>query len=400
MVHPQHSEHAHSSQFETLTKDLALYIHWPFCLAKCPYCDFNSHVRDRIDQARFANALRRELATEAARLGRRRLTSVFFGGGTPSLMDPSTVGALLDDAARWFDPAETIEITLEANPTSIEARRLADYRSAGVNRISIGIQSLDDSALRALGRQHSAGEAVAALSLARRLFGRVSFDLIYARPNQDLASWRKELRAALAIADDHLSLYQLTIEPATQFEALFRQGKIVLPDEDTAAALYDATGEECARAGLQAYEISNYARPGQESRHNLSYWRYLDYTGIGPGAHGRITADGVLRATRRHRAPEPWAERVERDGHGLTADDAIPVEERAREALLMGLRLTEGIDITRFAARTGLTIAQSVDSGVLEQCIQEGYIQHTHDRLIATRQGRIRLDALLAALVT
>ena len=400
MVHPQHSEHAHSSQFETLTKDLALYIHWPFCLAKCPYCDFNSHVRDRIDQARFANALRRELATEAARLGRRRLTSVFFGGGTPSLMDPSTVGALLDDAARWFDPAETIEITLEANPTSIEARRLADYRSAGVNRISIGIQSLDDSALRALGRQHSAGEAVAALSLARRLFGRVSFDLIYARPNQDLASWRKELRAALAIADDHLSLYQLTIEPATQFEALFRQGKIVLPDEDTAAALYDATGDECARAGLRAYEISNYARPGQESRHNLTYWRYLDYTGIGPGAHGRITADGVLRATRRHRAPEPWAERVERDGHGLTADDAIPVEERAREALLMGLRLTEGIDITRFAARTGLTIAQSVDSGVLEQCIQEGYIQHTHDRLIATRQGRIRLDALLAALVT
>ena len=400
MVHPQRSEHAYSRQFETLTEDLALYVHWPFCLAKCPYCDFNSHVRDRIDQTRFANALRRELATEAARLGRRRLTSVFFGGGTPSLMDPSTVGALLDDAARWFDPAETIEITLEANPTSIEAQRLADYRSAGVNRISIGIQSLDDSALRALGRQHSAGEAVAALSLARRLFNRVSFDLIYARPNQDLASWRKELRAALAIADDHLSLYQLTIEPATQFEVLFRQGRIVLPDEDTAAALYDATREECARAGLLAYEISNYARPGQESRHNLTYWRYLDYTGIGPGAHGRITADGALRATRRHRAPEPWAERVEQDGHGLTADDAIPAEERAREALLMGLRLTEGIDIARFAARTRRTIAQSVDPGILEQCIQEGYIQHTDDRLIATRQGRIRLDALLAALVT
>ena len=400
MVDPQRSEHAHSGQFETLTEDLALYIHWPFCLAKCPYCDFNSHVRDRIDQSRFANALRRELATEAARLGRRRLTSVFFGGGTPSLMDPSTVGTLLDDAARWFDPVETIEITLEANPTSIEAGRLADYRSAGVNRISIGIQSLDDSALRALGRQHSAGEAVAALSLARRLFDRVSFDLIYARPNQDLTSWRKELRAALAIADDHLSLYQLTIEPATQFDALFRQGKIVLPDEDTAAALYDATGEECARAGLRAYEISNYARPGQESRHNLTYWRYLDYTGIGPGAHGRITVDGGLRATRRHRAPEPWAERVERDGHGLTADDAIPTEERAREALLMSLRLTEGIDIARFTARTGRTIAQSVDSEILEQCIQEGYIQHTDDRLIATRQGRIRLDALLAALVT
>ncbi|HBK09029.1 MAG TPA: coproporphyrinogen III oxidase [Acetobacteraceae bacterium] len=382
-----------------MTEDLALYIHWPFCLAKCPYCDFNSHVRDRIDQTRFANALRRELATEAARLGRRRLTSVFFGGGTPSLMDPSTVGALLDDAARWFDPADAIEVTLEANPTSIEAGRLSDYRSAGVNRVSIGIQSLDETALRALGRQHSAQEAVAALALARRLFNRVSFDLIYARPNQDLASWRAELRAALAIAADHLSLYQLTIEPATQFEALFRQGRIVLPDEDTAAALYDATGEECARVGLEAYEISNYARPGEESRHNLTYWRYLDYTGIGPGAHGRITADGALRATRRHRAPEPWAERVERDGHGLTADDAIPADERAREALLMGLRLTEGIDVARFCERTGRTIAQSVDAGVLRQCIQEGYIQQTEERLIATREGRIRLDALLAALV-
>jgi oxygen-independent coproporphyrinogen-3 oxidase len=382
-----------------LTDDLALYIHWPFCLAKCPYCDFNSHVRDRIDQARFASALRRELATEAARLGRRRLTSVFFGGGTPSLMDPSTVGGLLDDAARWFDPADDIEITLEANPTSIEAARMADYRAAGVNRISIGIQSLDEAALRTLGRQHSASEAVAALALARRLFDRVSFDLIYARPGQNLASWQAELRAALAIAADHLSLYQLTIEPATQFEALFRQGKIKLPDEDTAAALYDATGEECARAGLEAYEISNYARPGQESRHNLTYWRYLDYTGIGPGAHGRITAGGLLRATRRHRAPEPWAERVERAGHGLTSDDAIPAEERAREALLMGLRLTEGIDGARFAERTGRTIAQSVDATVLGQCIDEGYIQQTASRLIATREGRIRLDALLAALV-
>ncbi len=221
---------------------LALYIHWPFCLSKCPYCDFNSHVRDRIDQDRFARALRRELATEAARLGRRRLTSVFFGGGTPSLMDPATVGAILDDAARHFAAAADLEITLEANPTSIEAGRLADYRAAGVNRVSIGIQSLDETALRTLGRQHSAAEAVAALALARRLFPRVSFDLIYARPGQDLPSWRAELRAALAIAADHLSLYQLTIEPATPFAALHRQGRIVLPDDDTAAALYDATG--------------------------------------------------------------------------------------------------------------------------------------------------------------
>ncbi len=382
-----------------MTADLALYLHWPFCLAKCPYCDFNSHVRGRIDQTRFAQALRRELATEAVRLGRRRLTSVFFGGGTPSLMDPSTVAALLDDAVRWFDPAANLEITLEANPTSIEAERLADYRAAGVNRVSIGIQSLDETALRALGRQHSVTDAIAALALARRLFPRVSFDLIYARPGQDLASWRTELRTALEIAADHLSLYQLTIEPATQFEALFRQGKIVLPDEDTAAALYDLTGDECARAGLSAYEISNYARPGDESRHNLAYWRYLDYAGIGPGAHGRVTVGGLLHATRRHRAPEVWADRVERAGDGLTSDEPVPIKERAREALLMGLRLAEGIDLARFAARTGRAVADLVDSGVLSQCMAAGYLIETPERLSATREGRIRLDLLLAALV-
>jgi putative oxygen-independent coproporphyrinogen III oxidase len=382
-----------------LTADLALYLHWPFCLAKCPYCDFNSHVRGRIDQPRFSQALRRELATEAARLGRRRLTSVFFGGGTPSLMDPSTVAALVDDAARWFDPAADLEITLEANPTSIEAGRLADYRAAGVNRVSIGIQSLDETALRALGRQHSVADAIAALALARRLFPRVSFDLIYARPGQDLDGWRKELRTALGIAADHLSLYQLTIEPATQFEALFRQGKIVLPDEDTAAALYDMTGDECARAGLWAYEISNYARPGEESRHNLAYWRYLDYAGIGPGAHGRVTIGGSLHATRRHRAPEVWADRVKRAGDGLTSDEPVPSEERAREALLMGLRLAEGIDLARFAARTGRRAVDSVDGSVLSQCIAAGYLIETPERLLATREGRIRLDSLLAALV-
>ncbi len=382
-----------------MTADLALYLHWPFCLAKCPYCDFNSHVRGRIDQPRFAQALRRELATEAARLGRRRLTSVFFGGGTPSLMDPSTVAALVDDAARWFDPAADLEITLEANPTSIEAGRLADYRAAGVNRVSIGIQSLDETALRALGRQHSVAEAIAALALARRLFPRVSFDLIYARPGQDLDGWRKELRTALGIAADHLSLYQLTIEPATQFEALFRQGKIVLPDEDTAAALYDMTGDECARAGLWAYEISNYARPGEESRHNLAYWRYLDYAGVGPGAHGRVTIGGSLHATRRHRAPEVWADRVEGAGDGLTSDEPVRSEERAREALLMGLRLSEGIDLARFVARTGRAAADSVDGSVLSQCIAAGYLIETPERLLATREGRIRLDSLLAALV-
>jgi oxygen-independent coproporphyrinogen-3 oxidase len=269
-----------------------------------------------------------------------------------------------------------------------------------VNRVSVGIQSLDDGALRTLGRQHSAVEAVAALSLARRLFTRVSFDLIYARPGQDLPSWRAELRAALAIADDHLSLYQLTIEPATQFEALHRQGRIVLPDADTAAALYEATAEECARAGLLAYEISNYARPGQESRHNLAYWRYLDYAGIGPGAHGRVTVDGSLYATRRHRAPEMWADRVERTGDGRTANEPVPSAERAQEALLMGLRLAEGVDLARFTARTGRVLRDAVDMAVLGQCIDAGYLVLTPAKLAATPAGRIRLDSLLGALVT
>jgi putative oxygen-independent coproporphyrinogen III oxidase len=314
-------------------------------------------------------------------------------------MEPRAVAALLNDAARWFDPAGNMEITLEANPTSIEVGRLADYRSAGVNRISVGIQSLDDAALQALGRQHSAAEAAAALVLARRLFPRVSFDLIYARPGQDVSGWRRELRTAFDIAADHLSLYQLTIEPATKYEALHRQGKIVLPDTETAATLYNATWEECERAGLAGYEISNYARPGEESRHNLTYWRYLDYSGIGPGAHGRVTIDGTLRATRRHRAPEIWAERVERTGNGLASDEPVAVAERAREALLMGLRLTEGIDRARFQSRTDRIIEDCVNGDVLRQCIQADYLIKTSERLAATRQGRMRLDTLLAELV-
>jgi putative oxygen-independent coproporphyrinogen III oxidase len=378
---------------------LALYVHWPFCLAKCPYCDFNSHVRDSIDQDRFAAALRQELATEAERLGRRKLTSVFFGGGTPSLMRPDTVAALLDDARHFFDPAADIEITLEANPTSVEAGRLAAFRAAGVNRISVGIQSLDADSLRGLGREHSVAEAIAALTLARDLFPRVSYDLIYARPGQTLSAWQAELRAALAIAADHLSLYQLTIEPGTKFEALHRRGQILLPDDELAADLYRMTEAECARAGLLAYEVSNYAVPGGESRHNLAYWRYLDYAGIGPGAHGRTTIRGALHATRRHRAPEVWAQRVERFGHGLTTDEPVPDGEKSKEALLMGLRLAEGIDLESFRARTGRSLEQSVDAMILAAAIDEGYIEHSAARLIATREGRLRLDALLSALV-
>ena len=382
-----------------LTESLALYVHWPFCLAKCPYCDFNSHVRAQIDQDRFAAALRRELAFEADRLGRRRVTSVFFGGGTPSLMQPATVAALLDDLAARFELAPDIEITLEANPTSVESARLRDLRTAGVNRVSIGIQSLDPASLAMLGRQHSVDEATNALHLARELFPRVSFDLIYARPGQTLAAWQGELRAALAIVADHLSLYQLTIEPGTQFEARHRTGALILPDPDDAAALYEATAEECARAGLFGYEISNYAVPGSESRHNLSYWRYQDYAGIGAGAHGRVTIGDALHATRRHRAPEVWAERVERDGHAMTDDQPVPPEERAREALLMGLRLSEGIDLRFFEARTGRTLAQSVEADILVAAREEGYLRLTDTHLIATAEGRLRLDALLGALV-
>ncbi len=377
---------------------LALYIHWPFCLAKCPYCDFNSHVREHIPQARFRAALRAELAWEAARLGRRPLASIFFGGGTPSLMEPETVAALIEDARRLFDAAPEIEITLEANPTSVEAGRLATFHRVGVNRASLGVQALDDGVLRLLGRQHSAAQAVAALELARATFPRVSFDLIYARPGQDQAAWRAELRQALTLAADHLSLYQLTIEPGTAFATRQARGEIVLPDGDAAAALYAATNEEAAKFGLLPYEVSNYAVPGGESRHNLAYWRYGDYAGIGPGAHGRIALDGALIATRRHRAPEPWAERVEHNGHGTVEEAALTPDERAREMLLMGLRLGEGIDPARFAERTGIALLEAVNTGTLQAALEEDYLVWRDGRLAATQQGRLRLDALLTEL--
>ncbi len=380
-------------------QELALYIHWPFCRSKCPYCDFNSHVRERIDQARFAAALRRELAWEAERLGRRRLVSIFFGGGTPSLMDPDTAAALINDARRLFDATDDIEITLEANPTSVEAARLAAFRDAGINRVSLGVQSLNEADLKRLGRQHSTAQAIAALKLARSLFSRVSFDLIYARPGQSLAAWRDELRQALGYGGDHLSLYQLTIEPGTAYEGLHRRGEIVLPDDDLAAALYDATAEEAARFGLLPYEVSNYARPGQESRHNLVYWRYGDYAGIGPGAHGRLLIGEDLLATTRHRAPEPWADRVERQGHGTRSEELVIFTDRAREMLLMGLRLSEGVSAARFMARCGFALSERLDLEVLSTAQQEQYVTWDGEVLRATSEGRKRLDALLTALV-
>ena len=382
-----------------MTHPLALYIHWPFCLKKCPYCDFNSHVRPVIDQARFGAALRRELAWEAARIGRRTLGSIFFGGGTPSLMDPAITAALIADACALFDTAPDIEITLEANPTSVELGRLRDFRAAGVNRVSLGVQSLDAEALRFLGREHDGTQAIAALELARDLFPRISFDMIYARPGQSVDAWRKELDQALALSADHLSLYQLTIEPGTGFEALHRSGALVLPDGDEAADLYHATIDACADRGLMPYEVSNFAAPGAESRHNLAYWRYADYAGVGPGAHGRLTIGDTLRATRRHRAPEPWATRVEMQGHGSTEEEVVTPADQAREMLLMGLRLTEGIDDRAFAARTGVALGDAIDGGILHHAIEEGYLIYDAHTLQATMEGRLRLDALLHALV-
>jgi len=379
-------------------QDLALYIHWPFCLSKCPYCDFNSHVREKIPQARMVAALRRELAFEAARIGPKNLTSIFFGGGTPSLLDPENVAALIADAKSLFVPAEDVEITLEANPTSIEARKFAAYAEAGVNRVSIGVQSFDPDALKFLGREHSAAQAIAAIELAKKHFSRLSFDLIYARPGQTEVLWRAELHAALSLAADHLSLYQLTIEDGTRFATLYARGAFSLPDEELAASLYDATAEEADKFGLKPYEISNYAIPGGESRHNLAYWRYGDYAGIGPGAHGRLTVAGRRLATSRHRAPEVWAGLVEASETGMTVEDEISPRDQAREALLMGLRLAEGISFTTFATRTGVNLQDAIDPATLQAAVEAGYLTQTQTRLIATAEGRKRLDALLPAL--
>jgi oxygen-independent coproporphyrinogen-3 oxidase len=314
-------------------------------------------------------------------------------------MEPATVAALIEDAARLFDMAPDIEITLEANPTSVEAAKLRAFRTAGVNRVSLGVQALSESALAFLGRRHDAREAVAALALARETFPRVSFDLIYARPGQAEADWRAELRQALALAADHLSLYQLTIEPGTRFAALHARGAFLLPEGEAAAILYEATAEEAARFGLLRYEISNYAKPGAESRHNLAYWRYGDYLGIGAGAHQRLTLDGAVLAARRHRAPEEWLSRVQRHGHAIVEEAALSPRDRARESLLMGLRLTEGVDPSRIEARSGLSFEDCVDRGALEGLIAEDLMAWRGDRLAATPAGLLRLDAILPVLV-
>jgi putative oxygen-independent coproporphyrinogen III oxidase len=331
-----------------------VYLHWPFCLSKCPYCDFNSHVRHAaIDEARYVRAFEAEIAATAARIPGRTVTTMFFGGGTPSLMQPSTVAAILDAVAKHWTVAPDVEITLEANPTSVEAERFRGYRAAGVNRVSLGVQSLDDRVLKELGRMHSAEEALAAVAVARSVFERYSFDLIYARPGQAPDAWANELKMAIGQAAEHLSLYQLTIEPETAFHALQSAGKLTIPDSDEARTLYDLTIETCADAGLPAYEISNHARPGAECRHNLVYWRGAEYAGIGPGAHGRLNIDGGRIATATEKRPETWLMRVESLGHGLVVDEPLTREERADEYLLMGLRLAEGIDPKRYQDLSG-----------------------------------------------
>ena len=374
---------------------MALYVHWPFCVSKCPYCDFNSHVRAEIDTLAWRDALLRDLAHEATLNEGRALGSIFFGGGTPSLMPPEIVAALIDAATRYWQPVANIEITLEANPSSVEAARFADIAAAGVNRVSLGLQSLDDEALHFLGRAHDVREGLAALDVAQSVFDRVNFDLIYARPGQSEADWEKELARGLSFGTGHLSLYQLTIEPGTRFATLVAQGKLTPADPDHGATLYEATQAMTEAAGLPAYEISNHARPGQESRHNLTYWRYGDYAGIGPGAHGRRS--GI--ATLRHKKPENWIGAVGRNGHGLQREDLLEPTDRAREALLMGLRLGEGVNLSRIARLSGLEMSELVDDGAVTRLSALNLLDRDGQMLRVKPAGMLLLDAILPEIV-
>jgi putative oxygen-independent coproporphyrinogen III oxidase len=378
-----------------LSATLALYIHWPFCALKCPYCDFNSHVRDSVDQASWRTALLADMRHEAALLPGRKISSIFFGGGTPSLMPPATVAALIAEAAALWGLTDACEITLEANPNSVEVANFAALAAAGVNRVSIGVQSFDPQALVFLGRAHDADEARRAIATAQAHFARVSFDLIYARPGQSFAAWEDELRAALAFGTDHLSLYQLTIEPGTRFATLAAKGDLAIPDGDAAADLFEATDAMTRAAGLPRYEVSNHARPGSESRHNLSYWRYDDYAGIGPGAHGRRRC----QATERHKKPENFIAAVERNGHGLKVESDLTAVQRINEALVMGLRLTEGVDLARAEAMCGLVREDFLDIASVERLATEGLMAIVGDRLLVTDAGILLLDSVLTEIV-
>jgi oxygen-independent coproporphyrinogen-3 oxidase len=370
---------------------VALYVHWPFCVTKCPYCDFNSHVRAQVDDAAWCAGLLADLAHEAKLLPGRRLASIFFGGGTPSLMPPTTVAAIIDAATTHWPALPDIEITLEANPSSVEAARFAGFAAAGVNRLSLGLQALDDADLKLLGRPHDLAQGLAALAVAQKHFARVSFDLIYDRPGMTLDSWTAELGRALGFGTDHLSLYQLTLEPGTRFTALHAKGQLTMPNADTSADLFELTRAMTATAGIPAYEVSNHARPGSESRHNITYWTYGNYAGIGPGAHGR--RQGV--ATERLKKPETWLAAVQAQGHGMASEVALTADERATEALVMGLRLGDGIDAALFHARTGRALADVLRADRVARIVAQGLLEHDSQGLRLTLAGQPFVDAVL-----
>lgn len=381
---------------ETAKPGFGLYVHWPFCLSKCPYCDFNSHVREGVDSRAYGSALVRELTSIASRLDRRMpLDSIFFGGGTPSLMPGDSVRAVIDTARNLFGFSPTIEITLEANPTSAEAGRFREYRQAGVNRVSLGVQALKDNDLRNLGRLHSVAEAMRAVEMARGEFDRVSFDLIYARPGQTLEAWRHELEQALAVGCTHYSMYQLTYEEGTPFHAALSRGLMKELDPDLSSSMYEYTQERMEAAGLPAYEISNHAKPGDESRHNLVYWRYGDYVGIGPGAHGRVEIGGARQATETERMPERWLSRVAAEGHGMTGMEPVARDDQFSEALLMGLRLREGVDLSDFQARFG----KSLHPDRVDALVRQDLLHVVGNRLTTTAAGRLVLNAVLKSLL-
>jgi oxygen-independent coproporphyrinogen-3 oxidase len=373
-----------------------IYVHWPFCAAKCPYCDFNSHVRTKIEEASWTSGILRELQWMAALQAGARpaVETIFFGGGTPSLISGVAVAAVIDEIARLWPVAPDVEITLESNPASAEAERFADYRRAGVNRLSLGVQALNDADLKFLGRLHNVAEAKSALGMACDAFEHVSLDLIYARLEQTVAAWRSELREALAFDTEHLSLYQLTIEPGTPFAALARTGVTLTPDEDSAAALYETTQELTEAAGCPAYEISNHARRGAECRHNLLYWRYGDYAGVGPGAHGRLTIEGRRIATLCEKLPERWREKIAHDGNGVAEQTEIAAEDAAREHLLMNLRLAEGLDLAEYQARWGTEL----DTDRITSLVDEGHLLRDANRVVVTPRGRLVLNAVIAAI--
>ena len=380
-----------------------LYVHWPFCLSKCPYCDFNSHVSERVDQGAWRDALLTELAHYAARTPDKVLTSIFFGGGTPSLMDPATTAEIISAARKHWRTANDLETTLEANPGTVDADRFKAIRDAGVDRLSMGVQSLNESDLKFLGRRHSVGEARTAWRAAAKIFPRVSFDLIYARPQQTLDAWRTELTEALREVTDngitHLSLYQLTMEPGTAMHDAHARGDFILPDEDIAAAFFDLTQDMCANAGFPAYEISNHAREGATCRHNLTYWRGGDYVGIGPGAHGRITLAGTAHATRQIKAPAIWLRRVGESGHGTQEEEALSADSRAQELVMVGLRLTEGLDKARLTRLTAKALGDVIDAEAVVGLAASGYLTDTPARLTATAKGRLALNAVLRELL-